>query len=53
MKNQLKVWLSLALLCTGVAMTATTAQAADREFLNVSYDATRDFYDEFNKSFGG
>ena len=53
MKNQLKVWLSVALLCTGVAMTATTAQAADREFLNVSYDATREFYDEFNKSFGG
>ena len=53
MKNQLKVWLSVALLSTGVAMTATTAQAADREFLNVSYDATREFYDEFNKSFGG
>ena len=33
-----------------VGVTAT--QAADREFLNVSYDATREFYDEFNQSFG-
>src|SRR5574344_657934 len=50
MKTQLKALLAAALLATGFA--ATTAQAADREFLNVSYDATREFYDEFNKSFG-
>ena len=31
---------------------AASTQAADREFLNVSYDATREFYDEFNDSFG-
>ncbi|OAL77877.1 ABC transporter permease [Acinetobacter sp. SFB] len=52
MKNQFKALFSAALLATGIAFTATTAQAADREFLNVSYDATREFYDEFNKSFG-
>ncbi len=51
MKTQFKAWLSAALLATGVAFSAS-AQAADREFLNVSYDATREFYDEFNKSFG-
>ena len=50
MKTQLKALLAAALLATGFA--ATTAQAADRQFLNVSYDATREFYDEFNKSFG-
>ena len=52
MKTQFKALIIAALLATGVAFTATTAQAADREFLNVSYDATREFYDEFNKSFG-
>ena len=52
MKTQFKALFSAALLATGIAFTATTAQAADREFLNVSYDATREFYDEFNKSFG-
>lgn len=52
MKTQFKALFSAALLATGVAMTATSTQAADRELLNVSYDATREFYDEFNKSFG-
>ncbi len=33
-------------------MALSCTQAADRQFLNVSYDATREFYDEFNKSFG-
>ena len=51
MITQLKALSAAALLATGLA--ATTAQAADRQFLNVSYDATREFYDEFNKSFGG
>ena len=46
MKTQLKALLAATLLATGLA--ATTAQAADRQFLNVSYDATREFYDEFN-----
>ena len=36
---------------TGFVTTTATVQAADREFLNVSYDATREFYDEFNQSF--
>ena len=52
MKTQFKALFSAALLASGIAFTATSAQAADREFLNVSYDATREFYDEFNKSFG-
>ena len=52
MKIQLKSLFSAALLATGLGMTATASQAADRQFLNVSYDATREFYDEFNKSFG-
>lgn len=52
MKNQLRAFFSAALLSAGFVLTASSAQAADREFLNVSYDATREFYDEFNKSFG-
>ena len=52
MKIQFKALFSAALLATGIALTATSAQAADRDFLNVSYDATREFYDEFNQSFG-
>ncbi|OTG99842.1 sulfate ABC transporter substrate-binding protein [Acinetobacter sp. ANC 4973] len=52
MKIQFKALFSAALLATGIAFTATSAQAADRDFLNVSYDATREFYDEFNHSFG-
>ncbi|WP_455596191.1 substrate-binding domain-containing protein, partial [Acinetobacter pecorum] len=52
MKTQFKSLFSAALLVVGLGMTATAAQAADRQFLNVSYDATREFYDEFNKSFG-
>lgn len=52
MKTQLKSLVSAALLAIGLTFTATASQAADREFLNVSYDATREFYDEFNKSFG-
>lgn len=49
--SKLKLLLGTVLLVTGVTATVQT-QAADREFLNVSYDATREFYDEFNKSFG-
>ncbi len=58
MKSQFKNKFLSAVLLLGsaTAVTATlttTAQAAQREFLNVSYDATREFYDEFNKSFAG
>lgn len=49
--RKIKLLLGTLLLVTGVTTTVQT-QAADREFLNVSYDATREFYDEFNKSFG-
>ena len=52
MKIQFKALISAVLLTSSVAFTATTTQAADRDFLNVSYDATREFYDEFNQSFG-
>lgn len=49
MKIQFKALFNAAL----VAVVATSnAQAADREFLNVSYDATREFYTEFNQSYG-
>lgn len=50
--NKFKTFLNATLLVTGLAFTVNSAQAADRQFLNVSYDATREFYDEFNKSFG-
>ena len=52
MKSQFKSLFSTVLLASGLALTVTTAIAADRDFLNVSYDATREFYDEFNHSFG-
>ena len=52
MKTQFKALFSAALLASGLALTATTAIAADRDFLNVSYDATREFYDDYNQSFG-
>ncbi|WP_227552645.1 sulfate ABC transporter substrate-binding protein [Acinetobacter albensis] len=52
MKIQFKALISAVLLTGSVAFTATTTQASDRDFLNVSYDATREFYDEFNQSFG-
>ena len=51
MKNQFTALFSAALLGIGIAVTATSVQAENREFLNVSYDATRQFYDDFNPSF--
>ena len=52
MKSQLKTLLASVSLMVGLTTVIPSAQAADKEFLNVSYDATREFYDEFNKSFG-
>nr|WP_174507247.1 sulfate ABC transporter substrate-binding protein [Acinetobacter sp. Marseille-Q1620] len=52
MKFQFKSFVSAVVLTTSLAFVANTVQAADRQFFNVSYDATREFYDEFNKSFG-
>ena len=52
MKNKFKGLLSAVLLLSSATFTATSVQAAERDFLNVSYDATREFYDDFNKSFG-
>ena len=52
MKFNLKAIFSSTLLVSALSLTTASAQAADRQFLNVSYDATREFYDEFNKSFG-
>ncbi len=51
MKTQFKALFSAALIAVGVASTSIV-QAADKEFLNVSYDATREFYTEFNQSYG-
>ncbi|MCH4247086.1 sulfate ABC transporter substrate-binding protein [Acinetobacter populi] len=42
-------------LKTGIAIALlglSSATFAAKDFLNVSYDPTREFYDEFNKSFG-
>ena len=52
MKSQIKTLLTTLSLLVGLTAIVPTAQAADKEFLNVSYDATREFYDEFNTSFG-
>ena len=52
MKTHLKSLWAAAVVATGLTFSMTSAQAADRTMLNVSYDATREFYDEFNKSFG-
>ena len=48
--------LSIKTLLLGVALSSaallpTTAKAADTEFLNVSYDPTREFYAEVNERF--
>lgn len=51
MKTHLKFILTAALFASGLTLSVTSAQAADRTMLNVSYDATREFYDEFNQSF--
>jgi sulfate transport system substrate-binding protein len=34
------------------AISLITGNAYAKEFLNVSYDPTREFYQEYNKSFG-
>ena len=52
MNIQIKTLFSSLCLALSLSSVAASTQAADREFLNVSYDATREFYDEFNDSFG-
>lgn len=52
MNIQIKTLFSSLCLVLSLSGVAASTQAADREFLNVSYDATREFYDEFNDSFG-
>ena len=52
MNIQIKTLFSSLCLALSLSGVAASTQAADREFLNVSYDATREFYDEFNDSFG-
>lgn len=49
MKTNFKALMSAVVIATGLTVATTASYAADREFLNVSYDATREFYDEFNK----
>ena len=43
--------LLLGVALSGAALLPTTAKAADTEFLNVSYDPTREFYAEVNERF--
>ncbi len=52
MNIQIKTLFSSLCLALSLSGVAASTQAVDREFLNVSYDATREFYDEFNDSFG-
>ena len=52
MNIQIKTLFSSLCLALSLSGVSASTQAADREFLNVSYDATREFYDEFNDSFG-
>ncbi|HEV2694100.1 MAG TPA: sulfate ABC transporter substrate-binding protein [Verrucomicrobiae bacterium] len=47
-------WTSIAacaLLAAGLLATATPSPAADVKILNVSYDVTREFYQDFNQAF--
>lgn len=46
-----KTFLKTVFVMTTLLGTTQMLQAKDAEFLNVSYDATREFYDEFNQSF--
>jgi sulfate transport system substrate-binding protein len=43
--------LRLAVLLTGLTLGAGAAQAAEVTLLNVSYDPTRELYQDFNKAF--
>jgi sulfate transport system substrate-binding protein len=43
------LWASVAL--AGLALAGSVAHAADVSLLNVSYDPTRELYEEYNKSF--
>src|SRR5687768_9496638 len=47
--RRLKSWLSIAL--AGLAIAGPAAHAATVDLLNVSYDPTRELYEEYNKSF--
>jgi sulfate transport system substrate-binding protein len=48
-KRSLIRWASLAL--AGLALTGPAAHAADVTLLNVSYDPTRELYEDYNKAF--
>jgi sulfate/thiosulfate transport system substrate-binding protein len=46
-------WAKLASIAlAGIALAGPTAHAADVTLLNVSYDPTRELYEEYNKAFG-
>ena len=47
--RRLKSWVSIALI--GLAVAGPAAHAAEVNLLNVSYDPTRELYEEYNKSF--
>ncbi len=42
---------AIALLALGASITTSTALAAETALLNVSYDPTRELYQDFNKAF--
>jgi sulfate transport system substrate-binding protein len=46
---KLKSWMGVAL--AGLALAGPAAHAADVSLLNVSYDPTRELYEEYNKTF--
>lgn len=44
--------IALAVAFVSASLGSVVAQAAEKSFLNVSYDPTREFYQEYNASFG-
>lgn len=45
----IKIWLATSILATGLIISGSVL--AERTLLNVSYDPTRELYQEFNKAF--
>ncbi|MGH8250735.1 MAG: sulfate ABC transporter substrate-binding protein [Steroidobacteraceae bacterium] len=49
--NPIKTWKTLALALVATLVAAGAAQAAQSVLLNVSYDPTRELYEEYNAAF--
>lgn len=52
MKNKLKAFIASTLVGLALGSASSVTLAQNKEFLNVSYDATREFYVDVNKYFG-